>query len=70
MDWKRVTKKTMPPEEERVLLWRDYGHNGFPVIGINHEGCLFTVSHGVLCQIQHCEWRTTRWALINPPEGA
>lgn len=29
MEWHKLTKRTMPPEETPILLWLDYAHWGF-----------------------------------------
>ena len=70
MEWHKLTKKTMPPEGKTILLWRDYGNCGFPVLG-NRYGDHIVYSRGrdYPGEIHHSEWRSTRWAMLEPPEG-
>lgn len=71
MEWHKLTKRTMPPEETPILLWLDYGHDGFPVRGCNTGGEITYASNwNGLTGLDHREWRDTRWAVITPPEGA
>lgn len=71
MEWHKLTKKTMPPEGESILLWLDYSHEGFPVCGVYDCGGITYASNwcGIKSLDKSC-WRDTRWALIETPEGA
>ena len=70
MDWNKLTRKTMPPEEQPILLWLDYGHEGFPVCGVCSCGEITYASNwSGITSLDHSQWRRTRWALIEPPEG-
>lgn len=69
MDWHKLTKKTMPPEETAILLWLDYGHEGFPVCGCRSGDSITYASNWQgLQELAHDEWRRTRWAVIESPE--
>ena len=71
MEWHKLTKKTMPPEGVSILLWRDYNNYGFPVCGICDCGEITYASNwSGITALEHGEYRNTRWALIEPPEGA
>ena len=71
MEWFKLTKKTMPPEDTAILLWLDYGHQGFPVRGCYSCGEITYASNwNGLTGLDRSEWRRTRWAKIIPPEGA
>ena len=71
MEWHKLTKKTMPPEETSILLWLDFNCYGFPVCGVNSYGEITYASNwGGITGLDHSEWRNTRWALIEAPEGA
>ena len=71
MEWHKLTKKTMPPEETSILLWLDYNDYGFPVCGVNSCGEITYESNwNGITGLDHKEWRNTRWALIEAPEGA
>lgn len=70
MLWHKLTKKTMPPEDEKILLWLDFGHCGFPVCGVNSAGTItYATAWRGLTELDHSEWRNTRWTLIESPEG-
>lgn len=70
MEWHKLTKKTMPPEGH-ILLWLDYNNYGFPVCGICDCGEITYASNwNGITGLDHKEWRNTRWALIEAPEGA
>ena len=70
MDWNKLTRKTMPPEDQPILLWLDYGHEGFPVCGVCSCGEITYASNwNGITGLDHSQWRRTRWALIKPPEG-
>ena len=71
MEWHRLTRKTMPPEETPILLWLDFKHCGFPVSGCNTCGEITYASNwDGIRGLPHSEWKNTRWAVITPPEGA
>lgn len=71
MEWHKLTKKTMPPEETSILLWLDFNNYGFPVCGCNTCGEITYASNwSGITGLDHKEWRNTRWALIEAPEGA
>ena len=71
MEWHKLTKKTMPPEGERVLLWLDFNNYGFAVCGeCNCEEITYASNWNGITGLDHSEWRNTRWARITPPEGA
>ena len=71
MEWNKLTKKTMPPEDKSIILWLDYGHDGFPVCGCCSCGEITYASNwNGITGLDPKEWRTTRWALIEPQEGA
>lgn len=71
MEWHKLTKRTMPPEETPILLWLDYAHWGFPVCGCNTGGGITYASNWKgITTLDKREWRDTRWAFITPPEGA
>ena len=71
MEWHRLTKKTMPPEETPILLWIDYNNYGFPATAVHFgEGVIMWKSSSGLHDLNRSEWRNTRWSLIEPPEGA
>lgn len=71
LEWHKLTKKTMPPEETPILLWLDYNNFGFPVCGCNTCGVITYASNSYgITELDHKSWRNTRWAMIEPPEGA
>lgn len=71
MEWHKLTKKTMPPEETSILLWLDFNNYGFPVCGCCNCGEITYASNwNGITWLDHKEWRNTRWALIEAPEGA
>ena len=71
MVWHKLTKKSMPPQETPILLWLDYKNYGFPVCGCNTFGEITYASNwDGMRGLKQSEWRNTRWALIDPPEGA
>ena len=71
MDWHKLTKKTMPPEDTSILLWLDYGHEGFPVCGCYSCGSITYASNwDGITGLDESEYRRTRWAMIDAPEGA
>ena len=71
MEWHKLTRKTMPPEETPILLWLDFSNYGFPVCGCNTCGIItYASNYNGITTLPHSEWRNTRWAFIKPPEGA
>ena len=71
MEWHKLTQRTMPPEETPILLWLDFRNYGFPVCGCNTCGMITYASNwDGLRGLDRKEWRNTRWALIEAPEGA
>ena len=71
MEWHKLTKKTMPPEETSILLWLDYRNYGFPVCGsYSCGGITYASNWNGITGLDRKEWGNTRWALIEAPEGA
>lgn len=66
MEWKKLTKKTMPPENVDILLWLDYGHQGYPLIGRYSDGVVTRMGYK---DIDPGSYRSIRWAEIEPPAG-
>lgn len=68
--WHKLTKKTMPPVETPILLWLDCEHEGFPVCGsYSCDEITYASNWEGIKMLPKDEYRRTRWALIEPPEG-
>ena len=75
MQWNKLTKKSMPPINETVLLWRGIrdSDGGFPCVAkhcrVNGEEYIRWRSYDELWQkLKPEEYRATRWAMIPKPE--
>ena len=70
MEWKKLTKESFPPIETSVLLWLDYRKGGFPVVGnVTYTKDIWWWGFSGMSFLRKDEYRRTRWAEIEPPEG-
>ena len=78
IEWKRLTKKCMPPEGVTFLLWLGLqdSDGGFPAVAKlwqDRDGTPYVQFHGADDNWKiffECEWRGMMWAEIPMPEPA
>jgi hypothetical protein len=70
MYWHRLTKQDFPSPGD-VLLWVDCHDGGFPVLAYVEKvgNIIWWWSAGGQSHLDKSQWKQTRWAKIEPPEG-
>ena len=69
INWHKLTQEDFPPVG-LVLLWVDYRHGGFAVVGhVMPDKRIWWWSFDGMNTLHPLEYRRTRWAEITPPEG-
>ena len=76
LTWHKLSRRIMPPEGERFLLWMGLKDDdgGFPVVAYkktDRDGSPYIMFHGAddgWKVLFVCEWRHCAWAVIPKPE--